>query len=175
MLVKKPWWALRLVAGALSFSYHCREAVVKPRIDSFFRSLRGASSLKIGVAGFCFGGRYTILLCGTAFPPKDDGTPLVDCGFTAHPSLVAVPGDVVAVCRPLSVANGDDDLWLGRSKMQTLQKILEEKHAGHEVVVLEGAVHGFAVRGDPRDPRQAELGLQAEDQAVAWFRSQFAP
>lgn len=143
------------------------------------------SSIKIGVAGFCWGGRYAILLAGPAGSgASSGGEKLVDCVFAAHPSLVSVPQDVRAVTGtvPVSIANGPDDEWMGRKKMDELRRLLleEPKVAGqgalaggesvHEVVVYEGARHGFAIRGDPNDPRQAEMGMQAEDQAVAWFR-----
>lgn len=178
--------------------------------------------IRVGVAGFCWGGRYAVQLAAggrelraccdestssgaapsseAAAAAAEAGVPLVDCAFTAHPSLVSVPGDLVKVVQPLSVANGEDDVWMGRENMVKLAAILrgeEAPKAGkargtgqglvegqggttttetttpHEVVVYEGAAHGFAVRGDPNDPRQAELGLRAEDQAVAWFRKHF--
>ncbi len=173
MLVWKPWWFLRALADLIPFVYGTRESVVKPRIQAFFQALRASSPLKTGVVGFCWGGRYAVLLCGDTFQRGTEAQPLVDCGFTAHPSLLSIPSEIEAVERPLSIANGDNDMYMGAKKLQVLKEILEAKQAGHEVVVYDGAVHGFAVRGDPRDPRQAELGLQAEDQAVKWFRGRF--
>ena len=35
---------------------------------------------------------------------KVDGKSLIDCGFTAHPSLLSVPNDMEKVKKPLSVA-----------------------------------------------------------------------
>ncbi|ORY68800.1 Alpha/Beta hydrolase protein [Pseudomassariella vexata] len=190
-LVLKPWWAIRIASALLPFGFWTREAVTRPRIIKFFQDLRSSPApfatverLRIGVAGFCWGGYYTVLLAKDlpenqiATPPgsDDDGNigekvSLIDCAFTAHPSLISVPKDIVAVKRPLSVANGPDDAFLGREKMVMLQQILgAQEHIAHEVVVYDGAKHGFAVRGDPRDPKQAELGARAEDQAVSWFR-----
>lgn len=162
-----------------------RGSVTTPRVHAFFEALRRSTtssstaaargSNKVGVVGFCWGGRHAIDLCGTELEP---GTPLVDCGFTAHPSLVKIPDALERVRVPLSVANGENDAFMGRTKMATLQRVLEavqgEGGKMHEVVVYEGAIHGFAVRGNPADPRQAELGLKAEDQAVNWFRRQFS-
>lgn len=99
--------------------------------------------------------------------------PLVDCGFTAHPSSVSIPSDILSVRLPLSVANGPDDTLMGRENMAKLTQILEaNEEVAHEVIVYEGARHGFANRGDPNDPKQAEMGLRAEDQAVRWFTKQ---
>lgn len=165
----------------LAFIFSVRESVSKPRIFAFFEALRHAPpppelagrQVKVGAAGFCWGGRYTALLVGEAAVVADTKQPLVDCGFTAHPSLLAVPAEVEAVRRPLSLANGDNDVYMRRKKLEVVKGILESRGDIHEVVVIPGAKHGFAVRGDPRDPKQAEFGMMAEDQAVNWFRRQF--
>ncbi|KAK8048736.1 dienelactone hydrolase [Apiospora phragmitis] len=181
-LVKKPYWALKTIALIVPFLFWTRQSVAKPRTVKFFQNLRAnpppfkTQNLKIGVAGFCWGGSHTIFLTQdnpktrVAPPGSGEGVPLVVCGFTAHPSFVSMPSDILAVRLPLSVANGPDDAFLGREKMVQLTKILEaNEDVAHEVVVYEGARHGFANRGDPNDPKQAEMGLRAEDQTVNWF------
>lgn len=55
-----------------------------------------------------------------------------------------------------------------------MQRILERKggEAGGvecEMVILEGAKHGFAIRTHPDDEVEMEMALRAEDQALAWF------
>jgi dienelactone hydrolase len=189
-LVLKPWWVLKMVAAFTPWLYWTRQSASKPRITKFFQDLRSSpppipttEQLKVGVAGFCWGGYYTIYLARdephtrVSSPGSNETSPLVDCGFTAHPSLLSVPKDIEGVRLPLSVGNGPDDAMLGRKKMALFKKILEEKDDGgkgvkHEVVLYDGATHGFAIRGDPNDPKQAELGQRAEDQAVNWFRNQ---
>ncbi|KAL8357426.1 hypothetical protein RB598_002309 [Gaeumannomyces tritici] len=200
-LIQKPWLALQLVAIFVPRLLRIRGSVTTPRVHAFFQALRRAAASsssssspttiavaaappngKVGVVGFCWGGRHAIDLCGAE---AEDGRSLVDCGFTAHPSMVKIPDALERVRVPLSVANGDNDAFMGRDKMATLKRVLEgvvrDGSGGgdgggrvHEVVVYEGAIHGFAVRGNPADPRQAELGLKAEDQAVSWFRRQFS-
>ncbi|KAK4129702.1 alpha/beta-hydrolase [Parathielavia appendiculata] len=168
---------------------HNRRALAYPRIQAFMTAQRTAfPSTKLGVAGFCWGGLHAVLLTHDTPANKvvvsvDDygggvlvvEYPLVDCAFTAHPAQVCFPADLEAVMRPLSVANGDNDEWMGRDKMRTLVGILKRKNAElgeerHEAVVYPGAKHGFAVRGDPGDPMQRERGEQSEEQAVKWFR-----
>lgn len=132
----------------------------------------------------------------------DGGQPLIDCAFAAHPSLLTFPTHIEGVVQPLSVANGDDDQYMRRDKMEVLMGILEGKNeadvgagvgpgvegggdAGvgggeggsdprYEVVVYPNAKHGFAVRGDKADPMQRERGEKSEDQAVRWFKRWFA-
>ncbi|KAL2127094.1 hypothetical protein VTI74DRAFT_11331 [Chaetomium olivicolor] len=179
----KAFTTLRLIPMLLRFILHNRAAVAHPRVVAFMRALRTASpATKVGVAGFCWGGLHAVRLTHDVPSNKVtvDGTeyPLIDCAFTAHPSLLSFPKDILAVVRPLSVANGDDDSYMGKEKMQRLVKILEGKNAergeeAHEAVVYPGAKHGFAVRGDREDPRQRERGEESEEQAVRWFRRWF--
>ena len=56
-----------------------------------------------------------------------------------------------------------------------MQEILKKKGEGvHEVVIIEGAQHGFSIRAAPDDEKAVRQGKQAEDQAVEWFTKWFA-
>ncbi|KAK4443185.1 protein AIM2 [Podospora aff. communis PSN243] len=170
-IAKKAERLAATVPALVSFLVRNREGVVAPRAQAFMRAVRGQEDparpgevLNVGVAGFCWGGGYT--------------RHVLDCAFTAHPTWVDVPGDVEAVARPLSVANGEDDQWMGREKWKVVRGILGRKNAEageevHETVEYLGAKHGFAVRGDRKDPLQKERGERSEDQAVEWFRRYF--
>ena len=108
-----------------------------------------------------------------------DGKPLVDAVFTAHPSNLAIPGDIEKVKVPVSIAQGSDDIVMNMATAKTIQDIFakkDEEGGGGEVQgrkfeirIVDNAKHGFAARGDPED--EAELGYAqiAEDQAVEWF------
>ncbi|KAK3329115.1 hypothetical protein B0H66DRAFT_540293 [Apodospora peruviana] len=200
-LASRIWTNLRILPMLLRFVYHNRASVVQPRVHAFIHSVRNTTPPqqpgkpgKVAVAGFCWGGPFAVRLTHdipenkTTFPSTAAGSsqaddeaeyyPLVDCAFTAHPAQLSVPEDVQNVVQPLSVANGDDDEWMGREKMETLKRVLEDKNEAlgqevHEVQVYPGAKHGFAVRGDREDPQQRERGYRSEDQAVRWFRRHF--
>ncbi|KAI9742199.1 MAG: hypothetical protein M1818_004099 [Claussenomyces sp. TS43310] len=177
----KPYYMVRAMLHFVPFLIRCRPAVAKPAVFDFFRALRSSpdtTNLKIGVAGFCWGGKFTVLLAQDAPSSRvhkagsEAGEPhsLVDAAFTAHPSLLQVPEDITPVSVPLSIAIGDVDMALKKSLVEQAKEILEKKKAGdHECIIYPGAKHGFAVRGDPDDPRQKELGEQAETQALSWF------
>lgn len=218
--VHKVLTNLRLLPTILLFLFHTRQSVTHPRVLAFLTALRTANTTttpsptpgfipapnKIGVAGFCWGGLHAILLTHnvarnrTAAETAAEGgqqqqqqQPLIDCAFAAHPSLLSFPTHIEQVVQPLSVANGDDDKYMGKEKMGVLTRVLEGKNeadaaagaeAGsgdgegapgprYEVVVYPGAKHGFAVRGDRADPMQRERGEQSEEQAVKWFRRWF--
>ena len=133
----------------------------------------------IGAAGFCWGGKYTILLAADTpssrvarhSSQKSAGIQsLIDCGFTAHPSMVTVPGDIEAVKLPLSIIVGDNDHAMKGPLVLQTKEILEVKKKGdHEVVIVPGAKHGFAQRTATEDPFQMKVAQQAEDQAIRWF------
>jgi dienelactone hydrolase len=101
--------------------------------------------------------------------------PLIDCAFTAHPSSIVVPGDVAAITIPTSVAVGEEDMAMKGPQIQQMKEILEVKKKGdHEVNIIPGAKHGFAVRTHPDDKHEMECADKAERQAVEWFGRWFA-
>lgn len=155
-----------------------RQSVVQARLSSFISGIRtspSTSSLKVGAAGFCWGGKYAFLLTHDTpksrinVPGSSEPQPLIDCAFAAHPSMLSVPADVERVQRPLSVAVGDTDMALSVEGIRSVQAILTKKGEDHEVVILEGGKHGFAVRTDPNDELQSRYADVAEKQALAWF------
>lgn len=105
------------------------------------------------------------------------GKGLIDASFAAHPSNLAMPGDIDKVEKPLSIAVGDDDSVFPTKQSQQAQQILEKKSdIRTELTFYPGARHGFAVRAsrsvpDSKETRQAE---EAEKQAIKWFQTQFA-
>jgi len=174
----KPFHLLHAAYHLIPFLIACRQSVSKPLVFDFFKALRSdpeTSDMKIGAAGFCWGGQFVFLLAHDT-PSSRVGSEsgqlrsLIDVGFTAHPSGLSMPRDVENLVRPVSVAVGDVDMMWKIDSIKQAQKILEEKTAGdYEVVVYPGAKHGFAIRGDPSDPKQKVMGDQAEEQALKWF------
>jgi dienelactone hydrolase len=149
-------------------------SVVWPRILSFFDSIHAdhtTSSLPVGAAGFCWGGKFTAILCNDSFEGKPNAR--IDAGFVAHPSQLDIPSDIRDIVKPLSVAVGDNDMQLGTAGLEKLKTLLDVRTTQNglkqEVVVYPDAKHGFAVRGDPLDETQKRYGMEAEQQAIEWF------
>ncbi|CAG8980117.1 hypothetical protein HYALB_00012758 [Hymenoscyphus albidus] len=158
----KPFWALRVLMAAIPFLLTNREKEVLPKILSFHQALRDSTTLPIASAGFCWGGKYTILLAQRTEPA------LIDCAFTAHPSKMNFPHEYKKVKIPLSIAIGDVDMGIPIEMVKKIKGLLEEME-GNEVVVYEGAKHGFAVRADPNDKGQVKSAGEARAQALKWF------
>jgi dienelactone hydrolase len=186
----KPFLVLKAMATAIPYVIRTRRSICKPRIFSFFQALRTSAppfptnNLKIGTAGFCWGGQYVVMLAHDT--PSSRVTrhssqlssstiePLIDCGFTAHPSMLSVPNDIEKIKVPISVAVGDTDMAMKAPLIQQMNEILTVKMKGdHEVNIMPGAKHGFAIRHEPDDKKQTEFAEEAETQAVGWFTRWF--
>ncbi|CAH0047353.1 unnamed protein product [Clonostachys solani] len=187
-VAKKPFRVMRAMGMVVPFLLSCSINATHPRVVSFIRKIRASpppfatKSLKVGGAGFCWGGKHLMMLAqdaetsgverrGSQIDTTPGNTqPFLDFAFVAHPVMIQVPVDIEAVKVPLSVSVGDVDIALKKAQAQQAKKILESKEAGrHEMFIIPGAKHGFAIRGHPNDKAEMEYADQAEAQALAWF------
>jgi len=143
-----------------------REAVSKPLIDSFIKTIRMIpGTKKVGAVGFCWGGRYAILAAHGE----------VDAAYACHPSLVTVPGDFEGVTKPLSLAVGDQDSLLDQATVGKIQDLLAKKtDLPHELRIYEDQVHGFALRSDWSSEKDRKAMDDTEKQGVEWFKIHLA-
>lgn len=186
----KPIYVVQTMIIAIPWKVKCGIPATKDRVLSFFKALRTCpppfttDSLKIGAAGFCWGGKHAIVLAQDASSSRvcrhksqkghTNPESLIDCVFTAHPSYVDVPKDVDAIKIPISVAVGDNDMALKMPLVQEMKEILETKsQERYQVNVIPGAKHGFAVRTHPDDDLEMEAAENAELQAIEWFNRWF--
>ena len=106
-----------------------------------------------------------------------DGKPLMDAGFTAHPSNLVIPGEIEKVRRPVAIGIGDKDVVLPMAGVEKIKKIFESiQDVETEVKIYPGAGHGFAVRADlaPQEGSEAvKNATDSEEQAIAWFKRSF--
>ena len=168
-----------------------RPSITYPRIYDWFRSLRTSpegTSIPIGACGYCWGGKLVFLFASASSPENivsaADPRPLIDIGFTAHPSALVLPAEMEAAKIPLAVSVGSEDFVLSlegkKGIKEGLQKVMDrrEEDNGHEgrfrCWVVKGAKHGFSTRFDPQRPEEVEQGKEAENQAVEWFTTWFS-
>jgi dienelactone hydrolase len=119
-----------------------RDAVAFPLIQKFLSTLRSDPvHKKIGAVGYCWGGRFAILLTHT------DANPAVDAAVALHPSSLSLPSEVDKIARPVAVEVGDSDDIIKMPDVEKIQEIFKSKD-GCEVRVYEDQVHGFSVRSD---------------------------
>ncbi|KAH7308497.1 dienelactone hydrolase [Stachybotrys elegans] len=181
--------AVAAEAGAMMTKWRANTTmeITHPRVVSFLQQIRcspppfATDDLKVGVAGFCWGGKHAFLLAHDAPSSRivrhgdasKQPQALVDCAWTAHPSMLEIPADAKAVQLPLSVVVGGEDVNFTADKQKQVKEILEKDKAGagHEVIIMteKGASHGFAVRMDPDDADMVLRAQEAEELALKWF------
>ncbi|KAF2665980.1 hypothetical protein BT63DRAFT_458342 [Microthyrium microscopicum] len=151
--------------------------------NEFLAKLRKATpkEQKIGIVGFCFGGKYAMIaglgrnkisLDGN----ESDKVPLVDAVVALHPSNLSLPADAEDIIVPLSIGWGKED---SSAKIELMGKV-QELHkkaaaAGKQVPEVEHKVyvpgrHGFAVRGNPDDPAEKKCLEDSVTQVLDWFK-----
>jgi dienelactone hydrolase len=119
-----------------------REAVSLPLIQKFVSHLRSdPSHKKIGAVGFCWGGRYAILLA------HEGADPYVDAAVALHPSFLSMPDEIEKIGKPVSIEVGDSDDIMKMPDVEKTKEIFKNKPQC-EIEVYEDQVHGFSVRGD---------------------------
>lgn len=180
MYMGKAYNLARTLGAMAPFMYYNNPSKAFLGCLRYAREVRAAmpSDGKLGVAGFCWGGyQVTKLACEPVTEGADDKA-LVDAVFTAHPSALKAPDDVVAAIDkfkvPYSCAVAEIDFQFDKKAAHNAEKTLKEKlGAGvgtYEFVVWEGCHHGFAVRASPDEGATGDKGYEgAAKQAVDWF------
>lgn len=159
-----------------------KEAPTNKVCMDFLTALRREThprSQKIGMVGFCWGGKYAIRAGLERNMLEIDGgakAPLVDAVVALHPSNLSLPDDVETPVVPVSVGWGLEDEGV---KFELKGKV-EEIHAkaaaaGAKLPEMEHKVykpgrHGFAVRGNPDDPQERACLEDSVTQVLDWFK-----
>jgi dienelactone hydrolase len=149
-----------------------------PIVEGFFKSIREneGAHLPIGAAGFCWGGKHTVILAH-GLSTTIDKKPLIDAAFTGHPSMLSFPGDIDKIQIPTSFALAESDFVVDVAKIEVIQNVIEKQpeEVKGESKVYPATGHGFCVRADHVAKDNAEqAAAEAEDQAVSWFLKWFA-
>ncbi|MCJ1238274.1 hypothetical protein MMC14_006263 [Varicellaria rhodocarpa] len=162
------------VYSMLPFIISNRFSTSYPIVLSFFTAVRDNEGvhLPVGAAGFCWGGKHTLNLAFEGVTSAKNGKPLIDAGFTGHPSNLEIPGEIEKIEKPVSFAIGDKDIAVSMAQVEQIRKVVEEKGAG-EVKVYYGTGHGFCVRADHIREDSRKQAEEAEEQAIAWFKRHF--
>lgn len=188
----KPGYFLQAASMSIPFSDDCRIGKTKGGVSKFFQDLRTSEpafptdNLKIAVAGFCWGGKNTVILAADDPHQRvkrhesqrnhEELMPLLNCVFTAHPAYISLLGDFHALKIPTSAAIGTDD-WVNKSRIAGTPTAYEmksltdykERKGEFETHIYIGAKHGFAIQEHPDDELEVEIAQEAEVQALKWF------
>ncbi|KAL8699521.1 MAG: hypothetical protein Q9224_001373 [Gallowayella concinna] len=141
--------------------------------------------------GYCFGGRYVLLLGselpdtvakGQAVKDEEQGVvkvaPQIKAGAIAHGTLIT-KADIEGLKAPVTMActveqtdrNQENDPLFPDDIRAEGQKYLVDNDIPHEIQVFPGVPHGFAVVGEYEDANIMEAQKAAFDQMLSWLKS----
>ncbi|KAF8141932.1 alpha/beta-hydrolase [Boletus edulis] len=127
---------------------HGKDAT-RPPLDKVIAALKERGVTQFAATGYCFGGRY-------AFDLAFDN--VLKVAAVAHPSLLTVPSDLEAFKKtgiPLLINSCETDNMFPLDSQAKADEILGGGSQTSELYRREyfpGCTHGFAVRGDLKDP-----------------------
>ena len=179
MYLGKLWAVMRFAPVFVPFMLRAAAPKAWTQCLQYTRDVRAGlpASTKLGVAGFCWGGYPSTKLCGEA-DVQGGSRPVIDASFSAHPSSLNPPNDVVEALGKFKVpyfcaVAENDFLFNGEvaAQCETALKRDLGRHAGpYEFFVHKGAHHGFSVRASPDAGSVGKESYElAARQAVDWF------
>lgn len=140
---------------------HSQE-VTKPIIEGFLKPLREqvGSETFVGVIGYCFGAKYAIQQIAS------DG--YATAAAVAHPSFVTIE-EVEAIKKPLLISAAETDPIFTVELRHQTEEALAKIKARYQLDLFSGVVHGYAVRGDIKDPVVKYAMTKTISDQVQWF------
>ncbi|KAI9762572.1 MAG: hypothetical protein M4579_000375 [Chaenotheca gracillima] len=171
------WLARHTSAKVLPILHKVIEATKEEFADAV------ANGGGVYAAGYCFGGKYVLILAGNhpdsvmwGQAPKDEeegmveNGPLLKAGAIAHGTLVTIE-DLTSLKAPVTMACVENDQVFPDDIREEGRKHLETNNIEHEIKVYSDVPHGFAVVGDYKESSIQEAQKQAFDQMLAWLQS----
>lgn len=118
---------------------------------------------KVGAIGFCYGG-WAVFQLGAK------SNPIVDCISMAHPSLMT-KGEIEAVGVPVQILAPETDQMLTPELKEFCNQTIPTLGVEYDYQYFPGLAHGFATRGDMKNPVQKKGLERAKNAAVHWFQT----
>ncbi|KAH8670993.1 Alpha/Beta hydrolase protein [Xylariales sp. PMI_506] len=162
--------------------------IIKKVIDAAKAEFADAVAAGDGIyaVGYCFGGRYVLLLAaersvaqqgwtGASRPadPEAGGVekegPYIKAGALAHATLVS-PDDFQGLKAPVSLVCVESDPLFPDEVRTRGEDLLSKEGVEHEVQVYPGVPHGFAVVGDYTDAHIKDAQVTAYEQMLKWIK-----
>jgi dienelactone hydrolase len=153
-----------LVYYGIPFILRHRQGPTLKLIDATIQDLKsdrwGISHF--GAVGYCWGGKYVVLLGGQDPPP-------IECLVTVHPSRLTI-ADVKATNVPCLFLAAEIDPQFGQKQLEESKRVLEEKLGDRaQFKLYPKVVHGFGMRGDNTDDTIREAAKDATQKTIQFF------
>ncbi|MCJ1375572.1 hypothetical protein MMC20_006809 [Loxospora ochrophaea] len=137
----------------------------------------------IYAVGYCFGGKYVLMLgsdlpdtvaAGQVIKDEEQGTvkagPKIKAGALAHGTLITKE-NIESVKCPVSMACVENDQLFPDETREAGLRYLQENKVECQVQVYPGVPHGFAVVGEYEDVKIQEAQKSAFNQMVDWLKT----
>ncbi|KAJ2892698.1 uncharacterized protein MKZ38_009473 [Zalerion maritima] len=132
--------------------------------------------------GYCFGGRYILLLSSerelpTSWEQKSEDEeggsklkgPFLKAGALAHATCVT-PEDFNGLKAPISMVCVENDGLFPDDVRVAGEDYLSKNNVEHEVQVYPGVPHGFAIVGEYENANIKEAQVTAYEQMLSWVK-----
>lgn len=130
-------------------------------------ALRQDGAKKIGLIGFCWGGRHVLRLAGKS-PER------IEAVVANHPSYVEYPAVFDAVSVPTLIQIGDDDSFFPFEQVKDVKENIFAKKSDCNVLVYHDASHGFTNRSDQNNENEVKVKDEAAKAAIGFFKKHLA-
>jgi len=145
--------------------FRTKHGDVAPKVsilEEVIKELREKHGIvKVGVQGYCYGGKIAVLLAG-----KSDK---IDVFATAHPSRLSEE-ELNAIQKPGLFCCAEIDQTFTQDVRKQAEEILNKKGVPNKFVDYKGMIHGFAIRGDSKVENIASSAKDALQQSVSFFK-----
>ncbi|KAJ1559993.1 hypothetical protein HK096_010435 [Nowakowskiella sp. JEL0078] len=134
-----------------------------PLVNEAISQLRGSIGVKkIALAGFCWGARYAVLLCG-------EEELRVDVASLFHPSAVKVQ-EYEPIKVPTIFHLAENDRYYPTEMITQTREVMAKKEKC-QVFEYPATGHGFSLRGNKEIPEVLKARDESHTTTIAFFKS----
>jgi len=164
--LSKTVTVVTMIPSIVGFMYRHSDSKTLPLIDTVLQDLReGPEGIeKICSIGYCWGGRYSILL---------GSTDKVMAYSAAHPSIVSFPKEFQTISKIGLYCCAEQDNTFPPKKANDVEKLLKDKPFPTIFRHYPGTRHGFGTRGNDSDEVVKKARDDAFQDALSFFKDIF--
>jgi dienelactone hydrolase len=157
---------LYYLPGFFMANSHTKSVQNAEKCIEYLRKERGIK--KIACIGYCWGGTCSLMLAA-----QDNAQ--VDAVCACHPGPMKIPADLAALKKPSCFVLPTNDFSIKLPQIIEITEFMDKRQPPlrHLVKKYEGMDHGFACRGDEKDPEIKRLKDDAFETTYKFVAEEF--